>query len=731
MKPTLSLAVNLTILLASFGSSLAYAQSNPYDLYVATTGSDSNQGTASAPLRTISKASQLVKAGGTVHVAPGQYEGGFKTSASGTASARIRYLSDVRWGAIIVPQSGTNNNSTAWTNSGSYVDIDGFDVNGTVDPGLKWRNGIYTTGSYTGIKNNHIHHVAEKAACTSQGGSAINTDYWNYGVNTEVIGNFVNHNGYPGCRFIQAIYISTSANVKNNLVFQNGGAGIHLWHDANHVNVINNTVFGNGVGIVVGGGDYYHTSGPADYVNVYNNIVMDNTYGIIENGATGTHNSYIDNLVYRNTTQWALLTSQHSGDINADPQFVNYIKTGGGNYRLKSTSPAVDRGTSSYAPADDFDGVKRPQGGTVDIGAYEFVVDPATSIVAADLYVATTGSDSNPGTAAAPLRTIVKAAQLVKAGGTVHVASGQYEGGFTTAASGTPSARIRYVSNARWGAVIVPPAGTANMNDTAWTNDGSYVDIEGFDVNGTMDPNFKWRSGIYTTGSYTAVKYNHIHHVGEKAACTGQGGAAINTDYYHYGVNTDVLGNFVNNNGYAGCKYIHGIYISTSANVKNNLIFNNGGAGIHMFHDANHVNAINNTIIGNDVAIVVGTGEAYHPTSGNDYTNVHNNIVMDNNFGIEEFEGTGYVIGTHNTYLNNLVYRNGTNWGLKKSTHSGTINADPQFINYIKAGGGDYRVRSTSPTIDHGAAIYAPSIDFDGVARPQGAAVDIGAYEFH
>lgn len=361
----------LTITLVSFGPSPANAASSPYDLYVATTGSDANPGSALAPLQTIQRASQLVKAGGTVHVAPGLYQGGFRTEASGTASARVRYLSDTRWAAIIIPPvSGSD--TTAWTNSGSYVDIEGFDINGSIDPRVKWRNGIYTTGSNTAIRNNHIHHVGEQAPCDSQGGSAINTDYWAYGVNTEITGNVVNHNGYIGCRFIQAIYVSTSAKVKNNIVFQNGGAGVHLWHDANHVDVVNNTIFGNDVGIVVGGGDYYHGSGPNDYTNVYNNIVVDNNYGIIENGETGSHNTYTNNLVHRNKTQWALLTSRHSGDIDADPQFVNYIKVGGGSYRLQKSSPAIDQGTATLAPEDDFDGVARPRAGAIDIGAYEF-----------------------------------------------------------------------------------------------------------------------------------------------------------------------------------------------------------------------------------------------------------------------------------------------------------------------------------------------------------------------
>lgn len=369
MNRTAFSTICLTAVFAALAPSFASAQTA--DLYVATTGADTNSGTAAAPLKTILRASQLAKAGSTVFVAPGQYPGGFSTAASGTATARIRYLSTRKWGAVIVPQSGSTN-STAWTNKGSYVDIEGFDVDGTIDPAVVWRNGIYTTGSFTAIKNNHIQHVGEKAPCTSQGGSAINTDYWNYGVSTDITGNVVNNNGYSGCRFIQAIYVSTSGTVKNNIVYQNGGAGVHLWHDARSVNIANNTIFANGVGIVVGGGDYYRTTGPADYINVDNNIVVDNTYGIIENGQTGTHNTYTSNLVYGNTTQWALLTSRHTGSINLDPQFVSYVRTGGGDYHLKSTSPAINKGSATYAPPVDLDGVPRPQGGIMDIGAFEF-----------------------------------------------------------------------------------------------------------------------------------------------------------------------------------------------------------------------------------------------------------------------------------------------------------------------------------------------------------------------
>ena len=62
----------------------------------------------------------------------------------------------------------------------------------------------------------------------------------------------------------------------------------------------------------------------------------------------------------------------NTATITADPQFVNYIKTGGGDYHLKSTSPAIDKGISTYAPSTDYDGKVRPQGAGYDIGAYEY-----------------------------------------------------------------------------------------------------------------------------------------------------------------------------------------------------------------------------------------------------------------------------------------------------------------------------------------------------------------------
>jgi parallel beta-helix repeat protein len=53
--------------------------------------------------------------------------------------------------------------------------------------------------------------------------------------------------------------------------------------------------------------------------------------------------------------------------------------------------------------------------------------------------------------------------------------------------------------------------------------------------------------------------------------------------------------------------------------------------------------------------------------------------------------------------------------------------ADPLFVNAPAA---DFSLRAGSPAIDAGTAANAPSTDLDGRARPQGAGVDVGAYEY-
>lgn len=112
-------------------------------------------------------------------------------------------------------------------------------------------------------------------------------------------------------------------------------------------------------------------------------------------------------------------------------------------------------------------------------------------------------------------------------------------------------------------------------------------------------------------------------------------------------------------------------------------------------------------------------------------TYIANNIVYDNpGASITQYCYSGVnCIGPNNSVENNLIYGNGRGVSLKVGTAIGTVAADPQFVNYLPSGGGDYRLKSSSPAVNKGATRNSPGYDIDGRARPLGAALDIGAYE--
>ena len=351
----------------------ALAAPGKHNLYVAPGGSDNNAGTAAAPFRSIWRAARAARPGTKVFVAPGSYSGSFRTSANGEAGARISFISSVKWGAKIVPPKNSSNKA-AWDNRGSHVDIVGFDIDGSNHQGgTRWTHGIYSAGSYDSIRNNHVHHIAQAVGCTRGGGAAIGVDSYYHGVQADVIANLVHDIGPAGCRFVQGIYVSTSGRIKNNVIYRVAEGGIHLWHDARNVVITNNTVTTSNTGIIVGGGNFYHSKGPNDYTTVYSNIVYDNKMGISEQGKTGLNNTYRNNLVYQNSSyNWRLKNGlQHSGTVSSAPQFVGDARSVQPRLRPSSSSPAVGRASPEHAESTDFEGRPRNARAGYDIGAYQ------------------------------------------------------------------------------------------------------------------------------------------------------------------------------------------------------------------------------------------------------------------------------------------------------------------------------------------------------------------------
>jgi hypothetical protein len=134
---------------------------------------------------------------------------------------------------------------------------------------------------------------------------------------------------------------------------------------------------------------------------------------------------------------------------------------------------------------------------------------------------------------------------------------------------------------------------------------------------------------------------------------------------------------------------------------------------------------VNNTVFHSKEGILIGQGDAGTLASGSINNYVANNIVYDNTtYGIIE----AGKVGTGNRYVNNVVFKSGTNVKMQKGAVSGTITADPKFVRYVANGTGDYHVMTGSPAIGKGATTYPLTTDVDGASRV-GLPRSIGAYK--
>ena len=207
---------------------------------------------------------------------------------------------------------------------------------------------------------------------------------------------------------------------------------------------------------------------------------------------------------------------------------------------------------------------------------------------------------------------------------------------------------------------------------------------------------------FYASAANNLFEHNNIH-----------GSASVGIDIWNssiagYTNNVIARYNRVWGNGIPGGKVGVGIMITKGSGtiVYNNLVYGNTGAGIATNYDVSNVTIYNNTI---------------YNTSGDQYVN-----------GACIHIGAG-TSGTA-TVKNNICWANAGSNTVVNGGASATIvasnnsSSNPSFTN---SGAGDFTLQAGSPAINAGVST-APTVtdDFIGTARPQGAAYDIGAYEF-
>jgi parallel beta-helix repeat protein len=220
-------------------------------------------------------------------------------------------------------------------------------------------------------------------------------------------------------------------------------------------------------------------------------------------------------------------------------------------------------------------------------------------------------------------------------------------------------------------------------------------------------------------------------------------GNGLSSDHFEF-VNMKI-----HNNGVT--QYDHGIYIATSNNLVDRCeIYSNSGYGIHVYNgtpgeQANSNILRNNAIHDNAFVDVSSAGIILSSGDGN---LAYNNIIRNNSYGISvNYRATNSKVYNNvlyaNTYYgidvgagstaaavkNNLTYGNGyTILDAGSGTAmSNNMMTDPQFVNSLA---NDFRLQSSSPAINAGVTLTEVTTDFNGVARPQYGAYDIGAYEF-
>ncbi len=298
---------------------------------------------------------------------------------------------------VVIEHNHTFNTASsgiiAWNSQD--ITIDGNEVEQALSAGATSENECISVGETNGFEvvNNHVHHgnVARGEGIDTKDGSmngrvhgnhvhhvqnvGIYVDAWDKATrDIDVYRNNIHHIGSGSGIALGSEMGGNLSNIRiyNNLIYNNELLGIDVHaccidsHPVKNVQVLNNTLFNNG--IAPWGGGIYVENTQATGVVIRNNIVSDNLGFQISLESPAPTDIIID---YNLIDGYIGDPGEVRGDNyqEGDPLFVSAADN---DFHLQASSPAINHGMNDPLVTTDYDENPRPAGTGTDIGAYEF-----------------------------------------------------------------------------------------------------------------------------------------------------------------------------------------------------------------------------------------------------------------------------------------------------------------------------------------------------------------------
>ena len=471
------------------------------EVWVATTGSDDNDGSQASPVASVSKAVDLAQSGSTIHIKEGTYNQG-KISLN-------KSLSFVGEGNVILSSNGANVFSGDVNGNLEFINLvftgvsstnryaSGLDIDGSTN--LKVINctfidikakfgALQLACDVADIINCTIKDVVSGVASGStvyvSGSGKYTFDNISI-INPKLADSVVAGNEYV---YLRNVFYSNNKEATvtlTNSIITGVSGPIQAVVESRGKLTISNTIISNNV---VGksesgnGGKYLLYVGDVAALNMTNCIIENNTFAdsssalIYFNSACKaniTYSSIVDNgfsknvdvksgitptvnLDYNwwgtntytgdNVNKWVVMSTPET-TINAESgkaidvsvNFNHYTDASGSIQDLAQSISGINvdfsavSGTLSKNNVASVDGIATVTYTTTTndkitakSGSQSLIIDVVAKQAAADIWVATTGSDDNDGSQANPVATIAKAIELAGDGYTIHIADGNY-----------------------------------------------------------------------------------------------------------------------------------------------------------------------------------------------------------------------------------------------------------------------------------------------------------------